>query len=331
MNKDRIFLSYRRDDSPGYVSRLEHELEGVFGKGCVFRDTSDILGGAKWKKVIDENLHRSAVLLLVIGPRWETIWVKRIHDDINYVALELQRAYELDVPIIPVTLDGTNLSEGFDLGEINFIYDNQFHDISDKQDRWEGDLSRLVSAISTVSGMVPTATQSQATPTESDSGSHNAHKWIAIAAVAAVVVFAAFKLSITGEPDEPVIGAGNPVGSPVGQSTGSTTGSGATPTPTAEPDAQYLESVPMIAGIWEGRNGTRYEITQFDDGTFNVESTGYGSGQGRFFTHLPRKFAMELKGMGQGEFSVSATGDKIMGRMIIDGQMQQHDTLLRVD
>ncbi len=148
-------MSYRRDDSPGYVSRLEDELERVFGVGRVFRDATDIPGGTKWKNVIDANLHNSAVLLLVIGPRWEKIWHERIDDEANHVALELQRAHELDVPIIPVTLDGTQLSKGLDLGSISFIYENQFHDISDRQGRWRGDFERLVSLLESVPGMGP--------------------------------------------------------------------------------------------------------------------------------------------------------------------------------
>ena len=111
MKKNRIFLSYRRDDSPGYVSRLADELERVFGDGRVFRDATDIPGGAKWKYVINANLHSSAVLILIVGRRWEQIWHERINDDVNFGALELQRPHELDVPNIPVTLDGTQLSK----------------------------------------------------------------------------------------------------------------------------------------------------------------------------------------------------------------------------
>ena len=201
VKKNRIFLSYRRDDSPGYVSRLEDELERVFGDGRVFHDATDIPGGTKWKNVIDANLHSSAVLILVIGPRWEQIWHERVDDEVNYVALELQRAHELDVPIIPVTLDGTQLSKGLDLGSISFIYENQFHDISDKQGRWRGDFERLVSLLESVPGMGPARTGSAESPQPSDTGGKSRIKWLA--AVAGLFIVAAVWLGMGVEADKP--------------------------------------------------------------------------------------------------------------------------------
>ena len=45
----KIFLSYRRDDIPSYVARLEDALEQAFGENRVFRDVEDIAGGSAWK------------------------------------------------------------------------------------------------------------------------------------------------------------------------------------------------------------------------------------------------------------------------------------------
>jgi hypothetical protein len=55
MKRTEYSWGYRRDDSPGYVSRLEDELEHVFGKGQVFR-MQQTAGGAKWRNVDDANL-----------------------------------------------------------------------------------------------------------------------------------------------------------------------------------------------------------------------------------------------------------------------------------
>jgi hypothetical protein len=55
MSEKRIFISYRRDDVPGYVARLEDYLEKEFGEHSVFRDVEDIAGGTEWREAIDNN------------------------------------------------------------------------------------------------------------------------------------------------------------------------------------------------------------------------------------------------------------------------------------
>lgn len=342
----QIFLSYRRDDSPGYVSRLEEELERAFGEGRVFRDATDIPGGTKWKSVIDENLQGSAALILVIGPRWEQIWLERINDDVNYIVLELQRAHELGVPIIPVTLDGTQLSKGLDLGSINFIRENQFHDISDRQGRWRNDFNRLVSLLESVPGLGPAHTsnttfqsatsQSATSRQHADTDRKSGFKWLA--AVVGLLIVAGVWLGTSVGIDEPGIDP-NPH-EPSDQSTVVQDNARTPPEGDANPgklqDPEIVqrtlpdEALPIISGTWQGEDGTVYLVQQYDDGTFSVDSPGYGSGEGRFFTDMPRKFEIEMFGIGRGEFSVSASGDRAMGWITIDGQ-QEYDTLIRVE
>ncbi|NND91519.1 MAG: toll/interleukin-1 receptor domain-containing protein [Granulosicoccus sp.] len=334
MEKRLIFLSYRRDDSPGYVSRLEHDLERVFGDGRVFRDATDIPGGTKWKEVIDTNLRSSAVLLLIIGPRWEQIWRERINDEVNYVALELQRAHELNVPIIPVSLDGTRLSTDLDLGGIHFIHENQFHDISDRQGRWRSDFEQLVSLLESIPGMGQARTTGTASSTSTDNGGRSGLKWLA--AVAGLVIIAAiwFGSGIGVEAPATIADPLHPSGDltvvqrePTTPPLADVNTAQTADVPSA---ATVTRALPDISGTWRGQDGTVYVVQQFDDGTFVVDSPGYGTGQGRFFADMPRKFEVEMVGIGRGEFSVSASDDKAMGWIIIDGQ-QEFDTLIRID
>ena len=95
MSEKRIFISYRRDDVPGYVARLEDDLEKTFGEHTVFRDVEDIAGGTEWKDALEYNLKSSAALILVIGPHWSRLWNERQNDTVNYIAWDLQRAREL--------------------------------------------------------------------------------------------------------------------------------------------------------------------------------------------------------------------------------------------
>ena len=322
MKRHKIFLSYRRDDSPGYVSRLEDELERAFGDDRVFRDATDIPGGTKWRNVIDANLHSSAVLILFIGPRWEDIWVERKDAEVNYVALELKRALELDVPIIPLTLNGTELSDDLDLGDIAFIRDSQFHDISDRQGRWKGDFARLVSLLESYDGIGRAKDNRSPAPPPAPakkSGGLGRIAGIAAAVLLALVVWT----QIVGPKPEPP---------PPDDNNGPNDGRDAVQPrePEREPEPPPPVTVPDITGTWQGADGTIYYVIQYDDGTFVVDSPGYGSGEGRFIQGMPNKFEIVMHGIGRGEFSVSTAGNRAQGWILVDGQ-QEYDTMVRVD
>jgi hypothetical protein len=68
----RIFLSYRRDDSEGYVGRLFDGLAARFGAEQVFRDVVGLRDGVDFKEDIRRAVGSCSVLLAVIGPRWLT-------------------------------------------------------------------------------------------------------------------------------------------------------------------------------------------------------------------------------------------------------------------
>lgn len=161
MSRRKIFLSYRRNDIPGYVRILEEQLEQQFGHGRVFRDTSDIPGGADWRKTIEDNLRESAVLLLVIGKHWERLWNERRDGEENYVAYELKMARDFGVEIIPVTVEGVEISRACDLGDIGWIRDGQRHDLSDKQRRWSSDFQELVGLLERIPGIGPAKSSGQ--------------------------------------------------------------------------------------------------------------------------------------------------------------------------
>ena len=65
--RDRIFISYRRDDARGASGRLYDWLRIAFGREHVFRDVASI-GVGRWRDKIDAALAQSAVCVAVIGP-----------------------------------------------------------------------------------------------------------------------------------------------------------------------------------------------------------------------------------------------------------------------
>ena len=73
MQKDKIFINYRRDDAGGFAGRLADSLGAYFGPGRVFRDVTGIDYGDDFERVIDEKLAESGALIVVIGDRWSTV------------------------------------------------------------------------------------------------------------------------------------------------------------------------------------------------------------------------------------------------------------------
>jgi hypothetical protein len=88
-----IFISYSRQDQ-AYVNKLVQALER---EGLPVWLDDRINYGDKWPRVIEENLRKSQVFLLVMSPR-----SKNSH----WVNCELALALELKKPIFPLLLDG---------------------------------------------------------------------------------------------------------------------------------------------------------------------------------------------------------------------------------
>ena len=62
----RIFISYRREDSTGFVRALLAPLRARFGRERVFKDTDNIPPGQDFVKAIRRELETCKVLLAVI-------------------------------------------------------------------------------------------------------------------------------------------------------------------------------------------------------------------------------------------------------------------------
>ena len=151
-----IFLSYRRQDVPGYVGRLADHLEAAFGQ-CVFRDVDDIGGGADWKAVLNQAVSDAKIVLAVIGERWQAILADRLNADADYIRFELNLARSLEKPVIPIHLQGTTFDSTRDMGDLNWLTELQFFELSDRQNRWDSDLEQLVQRIQQLTDLKPLA------------------------------------------------------------------------------------------------------------------------------------------------------------------------------
>ncbi|MBN2117812.1 MAG: TIR domain-containing protein [Anaerolineales bacterium] len=110
----RIFISYRRQDSPSMTGRIYDKLEAVFGRDMVFRDIDDIGAGQDFRAKIAQEVDKSDILLVIIGPKWENITDnqgnKRLEDPNDFVRLEVEEGLKNSTKIvIPVLVENVTM------------------------------------------------------------------------------------------------------------------------------------------------------------------------------------------------------------------------------
>src|SRR5688572_631261 len=115
----RVFVSYRRDDSAGDAGRLADYLHRRFGAAHVFLDIDTIEPGADFVRVLQQSLQQTAVMLVIIGPRWTTLagadGLPRLHNPADFVRMEVEAALSRDIPVVPVLVQGATLPRKEDL------------------------------------------------------------------------------------------------------------------------------------------------------------------------------------------------------------------------
>lgn len=148
--QDRVFISYRRDDSAGYAGRLEEALEARLGHGSVFRDVLDIAPGDDFVAAIQSRLADAKTVLVLIGPRWagaDAGGRRRIDDANDFVRLEVATALAAaGVRVVPVLVDGAAMPAEPSLPEPLKPLARR-NALTLGEATWRADLDRLVAAI----------------------------------------------------------------------------------------------------------------------------------------------------------------------------------------
>jgi len=67
---NRVFISYRRQDSAHAAGRIFDHLAQRLGDEVVFRDVETIPEGTDYEEYIKSSITRCDILLAVIGERW---------------------------------------------------------------------------------------------------------------------------------------------------------------------------------------------------------------------------------------------------------------------
>jgi hypothetical protein len=190
----RIFISYRREDSAGHTGRLFDSLRSRFGEKNVFFDLSGIDSGQVFSDAIQQAIRSADVVLAIIGREWLTCernGQRRLDDPGDLVRAEITTALEQQVPVIPVLVEGTTVpAEQVLPAPLRPLVRRDAHEITD--DRWTYDVDRLVTAMEKLAG---------------SRGTRLGPRWAVAAGVAAIVlavVVAVFYVRTPGaDPAEP--------------------------------------------------------------------------------------------------------------------------------
>jgi hypothetical protein len=113
-----VFISYRRSDSLAITGRIYDHLETKFGRKSLFKDVDDIPPAVDFGDYIQDSLRLSSVALVIIGPHWlgqREDGSKRLDDPTDWVRIELETAFALQLTIIPLLVDGATMPTAADL------------------------------------------------------------------------------------------------------------------------------------------------------------------------------------------------------------------------
>jgi TIR domain/Divergent InlB B-repeat domain len=145
-----VFISYRREDSPGYAGRLHDHLKREFGTANVFIDVDTLQPGDHFAEAIHKTLSNCDVLLALIGPRWLTAaddqGQPRLEDENDFVRLEIETAFKRNVRTIPVLVERAAMPRAKDLPEpLRPLTMRQAIELADT--RWDYDVGKLVRSV----------------------------------------------------------------------------------------------------------------------------------------------------------------------------------------
>ena len=150
----RIFISYRRSETRGYVGWLSYCLEDEFGRENVFRDVETI-GIAQWRTSIDEAIRLADVVLCVMGDQWLTVeksGIRRLDDPKDMVRFEVGMALRCKAQhnrVVPTLLEDAQMPLPEDLpDELKELPNQNAYRL--RYEGWRSDVKDLVEELRTI-------------------------------------------------------------------------------------------------------------------------------------------------------------------------------------
>jgi hypothetical protein len=148
--KGTIFINYRKDDSNWNALALYQELLKYFSRDQIFKDFNAISPGDDFVESINNALQACDVLLVLIGKGWLDMkdegGARRLDDPHDFVRIEIAKALDRHIKVVPVLLDRTPMPKAADLPEnLQALCRRQFVEIDPTG--FEDDVRKLANAI----------------------------------------------------------------------------------------------------------------------------------------------------------------------------------------
>ncbi|MBU2580877.1 MAG: SUMF1/EgtB/PvdO family nonheme iron enzyme [Alphaproteobacteria bacterium] len=112
----RVFISYRRDDAKWEAREIYRSLTQVLPRDNVFMDVDSIPPGADFVDVLEGWVNECDILLALIGSGWidamdPKAGRRRLENPNDFVRIEVRKALERGIPVVPVLLDGAPIPD----------------------------------------------------------------------------------------------------------------------------------------------------------------------------------------------------------------------------
>jgi TIR domain/SIR2-like domain len=156
----RVFISYRRSDTPSAGRQLADALKRRFGAESVFIDTRDLDLGSSWRSEITQRVGDADVVLAVIGPRWVTIADERGRRQVadpgeeDVLRIEIETALRGRPRVVPVLVDDAEMPARDRLPR-PFKPLTQFQAATLRHSSWDRDVAALVASLQNVGPQPP--------------------------------------------------------------------------------------------------------------------------------------------------------------------------------
>lgn len=151
-----IFISYRREDSEGFARGLFQSLVGAFGSDRVFMDVEAIRLGTDFVEAIEKSLLGCGALLVLIGKDWvsctDAAGRRRLDDPRDFVRMEVAKALEHGVTVIPVMIKGAKEPAAENLPEVLRPI-ARLQSLELRHKRWSQDVDHLISELAKLLGL----------------------------------------------------------------------------------------------------------------------------------------------------------------------------------
>jgi hypothetical protein len=144
-----VFISYRREDSPGHAGRIFDRLRTRLGSDLVFMDVDAIEPGADFGAAIESAVGSCDALLAVIGPGWVSAAARdgrRLDDPHDFVRLEIVGALKRNVRVVPVLVDNAEMPIPDELPDALKPLARR-NALVLRDSRWDADIDELVLSV----------------------------------------------------------------------------------------------------------------------------------------------------------------------------------------